>query len=424
MRLGTMPLTERFLSNGISLITEPIAATKAAAIGFWFKKGSRDEGAGQFGMTHFLEHMLFKGTQDLSASSLARFFDRIGGYVNAFTERETVCVFCVVPAMHALDAMGILCRMIWESVMRDDEIERERSVIESEILSSLDDPEDVGMDVALALMYPDQPVSRVIAGSVEDVNAITGDSLRAFYQSGFRNSVPLVSVAGNVDPDAIEAKLASCTSHLRFVESSVAGNKAVWSAGRHFPVSRFGQSQIFCSYPISFSRSSTNWFAWALINAIIGNTVSSRLFQSLREKKGLCYSVYSFYSFNRDCAIWSAYAATPREKTIEAVDSMLVEIDGVRKDGITDDEYRDARSHVIGELELASEDIENRMKRIARQFFFNGEVLTIDESVGVLQGLSFSTLTDLVQNDFSKDNESLIVYADKKSAKECSRRWR
>ena len=419
-----MPLTERFLSNGIRLITEPIAATKAAAIGFWFKKGSRDEGAGQFGMTHFLEHMLFKGTHDLSASSLARFFDRIGGYVNAFTEREAVCVFCVVPAMYALDAMGILCRMIWDSVMRDEDIERERSVIESEILSSLDDPEDVGMDVALALMYPDQPVSRVIAGNVKDVNAITGESLRAFYQCGFRVSAPFVSVAGNVDPDALESKLASCTSSLRFVESSVSGDKPVWSAGRHFPVSRFSQSQIFCSYPISFSRSSTDWFAWALINAIIGNTVSSRLFQSLREKKGLCYSVYSFYSFNRDCAIWSAYAATPREKTIEAVDSMLLEIETVRKNGFTEDEFRDARTHVIGELELASEDIENRMKRIARQFFFNGEVFTIDESVGVLEGLSFSTLADLLQKDFIKGNESLIVYADKKITKECGRRWR
>lgn len=418
-----MPLTDRLLENGIRLIAEPIAATKAVAIGFWFSCGSRDESEGLFGVTHFIEHMLFKGTERHSAFAIARFFDSIGGYVNAFTEREYLCFYCVVPFNRMTESLDILLDMVFHSVIRDEDVEKERSVIVSEVLASLDDAEEMGTDVAVAMLYAGHPLARPIAGSVADVESLSAEAIRAEYRK-LIDSVPLlVTVAGNVDPAAIARRLEGVAYAAGGAPRALSVPPS-WNPGRFFPESRFSQSQVFLSYPLRSLTSSADWFSWAIINAIIGDSVSSRLFQNLRERRGLCYSLYSFYSCNRDSAIWSAYLAVPPERTREAVEALLAELDSVRSRGVLDSEILDAKGHVSGELLLSAEDTENRMKRLARQFFYRGEILTVEESIACVAGLSRDDIAARIGSAFGARDESLIVYAGKKGLKECKKIWR
>lgn len=414
-----MPLTERTLPNGITLLTEPIAATKAVAIGFWFRMGSRDEREGESGITHFIEHLLFKGTAKMSASEIARFFDRVGGYVNAFTERETMCLHCVVPADYTLQALSILSDMVWDSAPKDDDIEHERSVIESEILASLDDPEECGTDQAIALMFPGNPLARPIAGSVQDVRGISSAAIRSFFAEDLRSHAPIIAIAGSFVPDDVESFFAMRTSEMAIRPGNQESPFPEWNPGFFCPVSRFSQSQIFLSYPVTFSRDSKDWFSWDLINAITGSTVSSRLFQSLRERHGLCYSIFSMVNFGRDFALWSAYLATPRESTVRAMDLLVKEIDDVVKYGFTEAEIRDARTHIIGELLLSAEDTENRMKRLARQYLFGNTVYTIDECIEIVNEIGDASLISRTAAAFRNDTASLVIYSDKRKAKEC-----
>lgn len=418
-----MPINNRILENGIRLVTEPIATTEAVAIGFWFPAGSRDEGPGECGITHFVEHMLFKGTHDLSAYDIARFFDRIGGYVNAFTEREMLCVHCLVPRQYASEAIDVLLRMIYESSFTNDDIEKERSVITSEILSALDDPEETGMDHALASMYQGHAFSRPIAGTVDDVQSITAKQLRDFCLSFLQAHLPVVTVAGNVDEEMIASRLArlefgQCLSDSR--KSSV----PKWTQGVSLPVSRFGQSQIYISYPIRDLSALKAWYAFSALNAIIGDTVSSRLYQSLRENKGLCYSVGSFFLCNRDSAFWMACSAVPPERTAETVDAALEEISRLKISGVSSDEIADAKNHLRGELLLSAEDTENRMKRLARQWFFAGEILSIPESARLIESIRDEDVRIFPDYLLNEGERSLVVFADKKRVREAGKKWK
>lgn len=419
-----MPLTERVLPNGIRLITEPIATTKAVAIGFWFRMGSRDEREGEAGLTHFAEHLLFKGTARRTSAEISRFFDRAGGYANAFTERELTCLHCLVPATFAFEALSVLADMAWASAPSDSDSELERSVIESEILSALDDPEDTGSDVAMSLMYPGHPIARPIAGTLRDIRGIGSKDVKDFLSRRLGSIAPLVTVAGSFDESALESAIRELSSGLSFHEPIPEAPTPAWRPGRHLPISRFGQSQLFLSYPIATDRTVEDWFAWSMVNAITGGTVGSRLFQALRERSGLCYSVYSACSFGRDAALWGAYAATPKETTAKTASLLVAEMETIAREGLTDQEIADAKTHVIGELILSAEDTENRMKRLARQFLFGKKVYTVDECVNVLEGIEPQAIHARVREAFLPSSASLVVYSDKKRAKECERSWR
>jgi predicted Zn-dependent peptidase len=309
--------------------------------------------------------------------------------------------------------------MVWDSAPKDDDIEHERSVIESEILASLDDPEECGTDQAIALMFPGNSLSRSIAGSVDDIRGISAQSIRSFISEDLRCHSPIIAIAGSFVPDEAESFLVLRTRGMAICPLDRKSPAPVWNPGFFCPVSHFNQSQIFLSYPVTFSRDTKDWFSWDLINAITGSTVSSRLFQSLRERHGLCYSIFSSVNFGRDFALWGAYLATPRESTVRALDLLVKEIDDIVQYGFTETEIRDARTHIIGELLLSAEDTENRMKRLARQYLFGDTVYTIDECIEIVNDIGDVSLFSHAVATFRKDTASLVIYSDKKMAKEC-----
>jgi len=412
-----MPINNRVLDNGIRLISEPIASTKAAAIGFWFSCGSRDERDGEYGVTHFIEHMVFKGTVRHSTFEIARYFDRIGGYVNAFTEREHVCIHCLVPSYAAAEATALIADMVFNSAMADEDIERERDVIETEVLAALEDPDEMGMDAAVASIFPGHPVSRPIGGTAKNIQSLKRDTIRGAYRRMLAAGQLLVTCAGNFDQDELERALGSIEMpDFRREPDSAASPR--WHPFHGCIRSRFMQSQIFYSLEISDFHSPSDWYVWSVINAIIGDSVSSRLFQNLREKRGLCYSVFSFFSFNRDFASWTAYLSVSPDKTEEAVALLLEEMRKISSSGLDEAEIGYAKEHLTGEMILASDDIDNRMKRLARQFYHSGEICTIEESIDMIRAIGTDDVNAAVRTVFAGTNRSCLVYGKRKIKKE------
>jgi predicted Zn-dependent peptidase len=419
-----MPITDRLLSNGFRFVAEPIATTNTVAIGFWFSGGSRDESESEAGVTHFIEHLLFKGTASRSAYDIARFFDRTGGYCNAFTDRDLVCLYCAVPSAFAEEATRVLIDMVDNPLLAEGDIERERTVIQSEILASLDDSEECAMDAALGAVFGDHPFARPIAGSLESVGALTADALRDFHSKRFRRAPILVTVAGKFSPETLSSILETSLPALELpaVASTIAPPSL--SPG-FFPMkSPFSQTQLLLAYPVPVLSTAEEWFSWACINAIIGDTVSSRLFQSLREARGLCYSVYCFLSHNRDHAFWAAYLAIPPELTETSVEALLAEIRSVAVGGVTAKELEDARSHLSGDMLITAEDTENRMKRLGRQVLYNGRALSVEESLGVLSGIGMERVVGDIAATFRGASAALVVYGPKRYLGGCRQRWK
>ncbi|HRR03297.1 MAG TPA: pitrilysin family protein [Treponemataceae bacterium] len=418
-----MPAIDRTLANNTRLVMEPVAASNSAAIGFWFPVGSRDEPDGFQGATHFIEHLLFKGTRTRTSRDIALFFDRAGGYINAFTEREVMCVMCVVPPDMAIPAVDLIIEMLYDSLLDPAEIATERDVILSEIMAVNDDPEENGMETALSLMYGNHPVARPIAGSLENIRTLPVETIHTWYRERIHAAAPLVTIAGNFDPVIIETRISAIPAPGGFQKGG-GDQPPVLNGGFQAAPSPFRQSQLFLSWPLKDPRNAADWYAWAVINAITGDTVSSRLFQSLREKHGLCYSVYSFYVCNRDFSLWCSCLTTPPDKTLQALEKLVQELDRIVYNGFTGQEIADAKSHLAGDLRLSSDDTEYRMKRLARQILYNGQLLSIEESVNLILSLDSTMIHDRLKDSCAGIDKSLVLYGPKKTIREAGKRWK
>lgn len=399
----------RTLANGVHVITEPIASSHTAAIGFWFSCGSRSETAEYRGAAHFCEHMLFKGSRTRSAFDIALSFDRMGSNANAFTEHEHVCLHCSVPAFQAENALELLCDMCENSLFESAELEKERSVIQSEIKASADDPEEAALDAVAAVVWQNNSLAAPIAGSVSDVKKLTREALYEWYESFFKKGSLTVCAAGNIDPDIFYSRLKKLGIRKKTV-LPFSYTVPEWKSGMRFLRSVFQQEQIFVLYPLPYPLNITDFYCLTVLNALIGDTMSSRLFQSLREKGGYCYSVYSFFSLYTDCGCWCAYASSPKKNAVRAVEIIKRELDLLLTGGLSDDEITAAKEHVCGEEIINAEDTEQRMKRLARSAFAGFEQHTSEQAVHAVRALTKEQLLLFLQRLLRKADEAVIVY--------------
>lgn len=414
-----MPINSRSLGNGVTLITEPVAATKAAAIGFWFSTGSRDESVTLLGSTHFIEHMLFKGSETMSTRDIARFFDRTGGYVNAFTERENVCLYAVVPSIDLDSVIPVMIDMLARPLFGNPEIEHERTVIQSEILSYLDDPEESCAEFFMEKTFGKSGLGYPIAGTVESVGSLLADDLRAFYHETFSQSLYCVTVSGSFDADSVARTIESYPAKSILARHSPASPSLnAWNPGLRVQRTLFTQSQFMIGWKIPLIRTTHEWFAWSLINDILSDTVSSRLFQEIREERGLCYSLSGSVNAFRDSSFLGVSLSTPTEKTGEAFDSVYRTSEAFFVSGPTTDELQDAVSRAVGAITLASEDAEYRMKRLARQHLREGFVLSIERDIELVKGMNAQILSDCLNAVGFGSDLSIAALVPGKSAKE------
>ena len=414
------------LSNNIVLIAEPIATVKTVAIGFWFSAGSRYEKPDERGIAHFTEHMIFKGTKTRSAYDIACAFDRIGGNLNAFTEREQICLQCVVPCNYAEYALSILCDMTENALINESDVDRERLVIENEIASSQDDPEEAAMDAVMEAVFPDNSISWNICGTVDSVRKIDASRLRSWYAKFISGGELAVSMAGNFNVQNAKNVLEGCSAKRKNTQcgcdnaerSAAFGKLPVWKPGFHYVNADFQQEQIMVLFPFKTVPDEASYYSWAVLNALVGDTMSSRLFQSLRENKGYCYNVYSFFTVCTDCGFWCAYASVPKSKAASACMEISREILRVVESGISEEEIEAAREHLCGEEIILSEDIESRMKRLFRNYSYGFAQTDWSLTVEQLRSVDNDALRKAISDLFEGGKVAFVVYGAKLTEKQ------
>jgi predicted Zn-dependent peptidase len=414
------------LRNGVILIEEPIVTGKTAAIGFWFYTGSRGENAENRGVTHFTEHMLFKGTKKRTTFDIACAFDRMGGYINAYTERENVCVYCVVPSSSVNVALDILCDMTENAVFDGIELEREREVVESEIITSKDDPEESALDAVENAVWPDQMISASISGTVEQVKSLRREDLISWYEEHFVHGTMCACVAGSFNMKTVEERLSRLGRHEelpladadKVFAAHYADQNPVWKSGTSFIKSSFQQEQFFLLYPLKQSIDERMYYTLAVMNALTGDTMSSRLFQSLREKGGWCYSVYSYLSFYADASFWCAYASSAKRSSGKILADLHAEMSKLFGGGVTFEEVDAAREHLCGEELMADADIENRMKFLERCYESGYAYKSADERIALIRSVTKDDVERCLNEMFDVKNRALVIYGPGLSLKE------
>jgi len=380
------------LDNGITVISESIPTVRSVALGIWVAAGSRDENPDEAGISHFLEHMMFKGTSTRSARDISESFDRLGAEVNAFTSEEATCYYSRVIDRHADEAFGVLADMVVDSSFDEEAATSEREVVLEEISRTEDTPDQKVDDLFSRTIWPEHPIGRPVLGERATVSAFVPAQLRSYTSRHYRTGDIVVAAAGNLS-HADVAALASAA--LASLPVGPRADRAIRpaQAARHVAVATKETEQAhICWGTLSIDANSADRFAMDLLNAVLGGSMASRLFQEIREKRGLAYAVNSYNALYTDTGAFMVYAGTRPENTKLVVELITAEVAKVLDSGITAAELDRARESVDGHMVLGLENTNRRMMRLGGPEVGGRELLSIDE---VIERYAAVTLEDI-----------------------------
>lgn len=398
------------LANGATLLLEPVDRTDTLCIGFWFLHGSRDEGPTERGYSHFLEHMLFKGTARRTALAIAQEIDRVGGLINAFTEKETTCVYAIIPREHLRLAFDVLSDMTASSLLDPIELGKEKEVIINEIQSVDDSPEEKGHDRYLMEMWGGHPLARKITGEVDEVRGIRRDDLDRFYRQRIVASNAIIAVAGNFAVEEVRALAEAVFPSAGPRQSWPARTTPPWKGRISLVPDRFNQLQIYAGTCYPVGNEVSEYYTSLVFSTAFGESMSCRLFQKLREELGLCYTVYSFRTFFSDIGMWTVYANTTPGQARSFLEALDKELARLLREPLSSEEIEAAKSHLTGSMILSREDMETRMKRMVRQHMMMNRILEFDESVSALRDVSREAIEAYARQCLRPDAFSLLAY--------------
>ncbi len=375
------------LPSGLALATERMEDARSVCIGFWIGTGSRDEEESRAGSSHFLEHLLFKGTADRSASAIAEAVDEVGGDFNAFTTKEYTSFYIRLLAEHLPLGLDILSDIMWRPALRPADLEAERQVILDEILMHADEPSDEAAEQSSALLFPDHPLGREVLGSHDSVTAMTADRIAEFFGHHYRPGNMVVAVAGDLEHGAVAEGVGD-----RFAGSEGGGTPERWAPGDKVEplavIHRATEQTHLVLAARSVDRLDPQRYALAVVNHVLGGGLSSRLFQEIRERRGLAYSVWSERVAYQDAGSVSVGMGTAPEHVAEVLDIVSTELDRLGEEGITGRELAIAKGNLRAETLLACEDSGARMSRIGAGLLLHGEILTVDEVLARVEALT------------------------------------
>jgi predicted Zn-dependent peptidase len=368
------------LDSGATVVTEHMEEVRSISVGLWWDVGSRDENDDIAGTSHFLEHLLFKGTPNRTAKDIADRFDAVGGDVNAFTGKEYTCFYARVLDDDLPMAFEILSDMVRNSTVDAEELEFERKVILEEIAMHEDAPDELVHDLFYRSMWQRHPLGRPVLGFNETVGKVARDEVVSYWQERYAPPNLVVAAAGHVDHEDLLARVNAVFSEGGAGRTSRDGALPVTAGGVNVFKRPTEQAHIVVGTE-SLPRAHPDRHALAILDTILGGGMSSRLFQEIREKRGLAYSVYSYRSLYADTGSFAIYAGTTPQNAETVIDLVQDEIASVLSDGVTEVELDRAKGHAKGALVLSSEDAGSRMNRLGRQQLTTGEILSINELI-------------------------------------------
>lgn len=381
------------LHNGVILLTQEVPHARSVSMGVWVNAGARDETLEQSGLSHFIEHMIFKGTRKRDAFQIAKEFDAIGGQTNAFTSMELTCYHAKVMDTHLSTMVDILSDIFLNSVFSPEEVDKERPVILQEIGMVEDNPEEWVHTLLLKSFWGDHPLGRSILGTRENIIRFDADTIKNFLKQFYQPDRIVISAAGNFEHKNFE----------NLIRSSFESVKAESTISRRFPpctkpsvnVSQRDLEQVhICLATSGITTTDPRRYAFSLMNTILGGNMSSRLFQEIRERRGLAYSVYSFASSHTDTGMLGIYAGVSPEKADEVIELLVDQIKKLEYSRIEEAELSDAKQYTKGNILLSSENMDNLMVRIAQNEISFGHEIPIQ---AVLDEIEKVTIEDIME---------------------------
>ncbi|HEX6982171.1 MAG TPA: pitrilysin family protein [Balneolaceae bacterium] len=399
------------LDNGLTIVTEHVESVKSVSVGIWAKTGSRNETEKQAGVTHFLEHMLFKGTETRSSYDIAMSMESVGGYLNAFTSSEYTCYYSRCLNSELEKALDVLSDMVLNPSFPKDEIEKEKKVVIEEMKMYNDSPRDYLFEEFSAHIFKDHPLGRPVIGYEDTVSVFERQDLYDYMEDRYQPSNLLISVAGNVDhekvvtlvsdvfsevvpKDPVERRVSMTDYEVGQVELS----KAIEQT--HFIMGRRG-----------LDYNHDDKYLLLLANTVLGGGMSSRLHQNVREKYGYCYTISSFNQSYHDSGLYGIYVGTDREYVAHVRELVQKELDKLKQEPIPEKELLEAKSQLKGKLMLSLESMSNRMSRLAKSEIYFNRFVTLDELVGKIDEVQADEIQDFAQDfyDSKQFSEALLL---------------
>lgn len=403
---GECVVRRTVMPNGVRILTEQVPGARSTTVGFWVAVGSRDELPQHYGSTHFLEHLLFKGTPTRTALDIAVSFDAVGGEHNAMTAKEFTCYYAKVRDQDLPMAVDVLCDMITSSVLDADEFETERGVILEELAMADDDPTDRVGEAFFEAVLGAHPLGRPIGGNSHTINAASRTAVHEHYRANYRPQDLVVTAAGAVSHDELVSRVSAALGAAGWESGESAPPVARRSAAA-VPIERgsaltvvqrpIEQANILLGVP-GITATDPRRSAMALFSAVLGGGMSSRLFQEIREKRGLAYSVYSFAPSYADAGVFGIYAGCSPSKVSDVTEIMLAEFHRIAESGITVDEMTRAKGQLGGASALALEDSDTRMSRLGRAEITLGEFVDLDEALRRVERVTQDDVMELARD--------------------------
>lgn len=390
------------LSNGVRLVVERIPSMRSVAVGVWVHVGSRDERDGEGGISHFIEHMVFKGTDKRRTHHIAQRMESVGGYLNAFTSKEHTCYYARGLDEHLARAIDVVADLVVSPRFPEAELEKEKEVVVEEMRMYEDQPEDLIFDRVEAIVYPEHPLGSPIIGTEQSVRGLEREQLRRYVGAHYAANRVVLAVAGNVNPNQV----------VRLAEKALGALPAGEPLGRHAPTEYtprhaedtrvIGQAHLAFTRP-TFSIHDARRTTLSVLNTVLGGGMSSLLNQNIRERYGFCYNIYSYLNHYEDAGDFGVYMATEPSRVDRARKLIFRELARLTEKPVSPRVLMQAKNQVKGGMLLGLENMSSRMTRLGRQELYFGRTLSLDEVSAEVDAVTAQDLLDLAQELFVPD---------------------
>ena len=406
--LTTSRIRRETLANGLRLVTETMPHVRSVSVGVWLTRGSRHEPSDHAGIAHFVEHMLFKGTASRSAEDIAQQVDSIGGQLDAFTSKEYAGYYIKVLDEHLPIAIDLLSDLVSRPTFAPEEIEREKKVILEEIKMVEDTPDDLVHELFAERFWNGHPLGRPILGTPASVSKLDAASLRRYFADAYVARNFVVVAVGNLEHGRLRALVERAFDSIPKDGSPIEEQRPTISPGVEVRHKELEQSHV-CFGTAALPQNHPDRYGAYALNTVLGGSMSSRLFQNVREKRGLAYAVFSGLSAYQDSGAFSIYAGCANEAVRELIDVVVAEIRQLKREPLGAGELRRAKDHLKGSLMLNLESTSSRMSHLARQEIYRDRTDTLDEMLAAIERVTVEDVSRLAADFFRSDSLGVTV---------------
>jgi predicted Zn-dependent peptidase len=401
--------TKSVLPSGVTVLSEEMPDRRSVSVGVWVRNGARDEPAERLGITHFIEHMVFKGTERRDARAIALSLESLGGHLDAFTGREQVCYYARALADHLPDVIEVLFDLVGRPRFAPAEVEREKSVVREEISASEDNPEDKINELLSARIWPGHALGRPILGTVDTIGALDAQALRGYFESRYRAEQLVVSAAGGLDHERLVSEVERWHSPPSGPQLELDTAPPAFEPAIEHQV-RDDLQQLYLSLGSrALAYQDAERYPLVVLSTLLGGGMSSRLFQSVREEAGLAYSIYSAPDFHRDGGMLSIHLGVAPERGREALQRVREELERLRRHGPDEAEVATGRQQLLGSVVMGQESVSTRMSHLAQEELYRGRYVGPDEQIERVTAVTRDQVAALAERFLDPSRYALVA---------------